>query len=141
MLIWYANIPEETVYFKQRVHGPYKGIFFINLIVGFIAPLLILMRRAAKRNYTLVAVMACVIIFIHWVDFFQMTQPGVVNNYHHNHHDVKGDHFNPVLSWFEFGIALGFIGTIMLVVGNALAKAPLLAKNHPFTKESIIHHT
>jgi hypothetical protein len=136
MLIWYANIPEETVYFKQRVQGPYRGIFFLNLIVGFIAPLLILMRRGSKRNYSLVAVMACVIIFIHWVDFFQMTQPGVVNNVHH-----KGDDFAPVISWYEYGLAIGFVGAIMMIVGNALAKAPLLAKNHPFTKESVVHHT
>ena len=43
MLIWYANIPEETVYFKHRVQGPYKGIFFLNLIINVICPLLILM--------------------------------------------------------------------------------------------------
>jgi hypothetical protein len=29
----------------------------------------------------------------------------------------------------------------MFVTGRALAKAPLLAKNHPFVKESLIHHT
>lgn len=136
MLIWYANIPEETVYFKQRSQGPYRGIFFLNLIINFLAPLLILMRRGAKRNYTLITVMACVIIFGHWVDFFQMVQPGIVNNAHH-----AGKHITPTLSWFEFGIGIGFVGGLMLIVGNALTKAPLLAKNHPFTKESVIHHT
>jgi hypothetical protein len=136
MLIWYANIPEETVYFKQRVHGPYRGIFFFNLIINFIAPLLILMKRGAKRNYMLLAVMAFVIIFGHWLDFFQMVQPGVVNNVHHN-----GGHMTPSLNWFDFGTAFFFIGLIMWQTGKALAAAPLLAKNHPFTKESIIHHT
>jgi hypothetical protein len=136
MLIWYANIPEETVYFKQRVQGPYKGIFFLNLIINFLAPLLILMRRSSKRNYMLLTIMACVIIFGHWVDFFQMVQPGIVNNAHH-----AGKHVLPTLSWFEFGIAAGFVGLLMYLVGNALTKAPMLAKNHPFTKESVIHHT
>jgi hypothetical protein len=41
MLIWYANIPEETVYFKIRVQGPYRGVFFFNLIINFLAPLLL----------------------------------------------------------------------------------------------------
>jgi hypothetical protein len=136
MLIWYANMPEETVYFKQRVQGPYKGIFFLNLIVNFLAPLLILMKRGAKRNYMLITVMACVIIFGHWIDFLQMTQPGVVNNVHHN-----GGHMEPGLGWFEFGTALFFVGLIMYQTGLALTKAPLLAKNHPFTNESVIHHT
>jgi hypothetical protein len=136
MLIWYANIPEETVYFKQRVQGEYRGIFFFNLIINFIAPLLILMKRGSKRNYMLITIMACVIIFGHWMDFFQMVQPGIVNNAHHAH-----KHITPTLSWFEFGIALGFVGIIMWYTGRSLSRAPLLAKNHPFTKESVIHHT
>lgn len=68
MLIWYSNQPEETIYFKHRVQGPYKGIFFLNLIINFLCPLLILMKKAAKRNYTLVTFMAILIIFGHWID-------------------------------------------------------------------------
>jgi hypothetical protein len=136
MLIWYANISEETIYFKQRSQGPYRGIFFLNLIVNFLTPLLILMRRGAKRNYMLITIMACIIIFGHWVDYFQMVQPGIVNNAKHYGVIIK-----PVLGWFEFGIGAGFVGLLMYLVGNALTKAPLLAVNHPFTKESVIHHT
>jgi len=29
----------------------------------------------------------------------------------------------------------------MFLTGRALARAPLIARNHPFLKESIIHHT
>jgi hypothetical protein len=42
---------------------------------------------------------------------------------------------------YDFGVALFFVGLILFVVGRALTKAPLLAKNHPFVKESLIHHT
>ncbi|MEO7768669.1 MAG: quinol:cytochrome C oxidoreductase, partial [Ferruginibacter sp.] len=47
MLIWYANIPEETGYFKIRVgeHSPFRGIFFLNLILNFVCPLLIFMKK------------------------------------------------------------------------------------------------
>src|SRR6478609_4353982 len=128
MLIWYANIPEETVYFKHRVQGPYKGVFFLNLIINFICPLLIFMKKSPKRNWTLVTFMAVLIIFGHWIDFYQMVMPGT----------VKG---NPHLSWFEFGIPLGFVGLIMWGVGRYLSKVSLTPKNHPFLKESIIHHT
>jgi hypothetical protein len=41
----------------------------------------------------------------------------------------------------DFGIALGFVGLIMFVTVRSLAKWPLIAKNNPFLKESIIHHT
>lgn len=128
MLIWYANIPEETTYFKPRAQGIYSGIFWLMFIINFLAPLLILMRRGAKRNYTTVTFMALLIIFGHWLDFFQMVFPG------HQKDKV------PMMLW-DFGVALGFVGLIMFLTGRALSKSPLLAKNHPFIKESVIHHT
>ncbi|RXK80980.1 quinol:cytochrome C oxidoreductase [Filimonas effusa] len=128
MLIWYANIPEETVYFKHRVQGPYKWVFFLNLILNFICPLLILMKRGAKRNYTLITFMAVLIIFGHWIDFFQMVM-GSVSKEH------------VTLGWLDFGIAALFIGILILMVGKALASKPLVPKYHPFLKESVIHHT
>ena len=134
MLIWYSNQPEETVYFQPRLHGAYRGIFFLNLIINFLAPLLILMKRGSKRNYTVVTFMAVVLIFGHWLDFYQMIMPGPLKE------DVNGG--NTIgLFIFDMGVAAGFIGLVMLVVGNKLTKASLLPKNHPFVKESIIHHT
>ncbi len=128
MLIWYANIPEETGYFKIRVQGPYRGIFFLNLVLNFVCPLLIFMKKSPKRNWTLVTFMAVLIIFGHWIDFWQMVMPGTM-----------GDHAE--MMPFEFGIAALFIGIIMWRVGIYLSKYPLTAKNHPFLKESMIHHT
>lgn len=128
MLIWYANIPEETIYFQPRAHGIYKGIFWMMFIINFIAPLLILMRRSAKRNYGTITFMALVIIFGHWLDFYQMVFPA-----------VSPDKVPNII--YDLGVALGFVGLIMYFTGRALAKAPLLARNHPFVKESLIHHT
>jgi len=45
------------------------------------------------------------------------------------------------LMLYDFGVGLGFVGLIMFVTGRALSRAPMLAKNHPLIKESIIHHT
>jgi hypothetical protein len=128
MLIWYANIPEETVYFQPRAHGIYKGIFWLMFIINFIAPLLIMMSRDAKRNYGTITFMAILIIFGHWLDFYQMVMPAV----------SPGKVPNII---YDLGVAAGFVGLIMFVVGKALGRAPLLAKNHPFVKESLIHHT
>lgn len=133
MLIWYSNQPEETKYFVDRIGtatepGAYKGIFFFNLIVNFIAPLLILMKKSTKRNYATLTFMAVILIFGHWIDFYQMVMPGTVREH-------------AGLSFFEFGIAALFVGIIMWSVGKYLSKYPTTAKNHPFLKESIIHHT
>lgn len=128
MLIWYANIPEETVYFKPRMQGAYRAIFFLNLIINFAVPFLLLMRRGSKRNFTTIAVLAVLIIMGHWVDFYQMVMPGTL----HEHYS---------LGWFEFGILALYGGLIMLFVGKGLTKKPLVAMHHPFIKESTIHHT
>lgn len=128
MLIWYANIPEETIYFKPRMQGAYRGIFFLNLIINFVLPFLLLMRRGSKRNYTTMTFVAVLIILGHWVDFYQMVMPGTM----HEHYS---------LGWFEFGILIFYAGLIMYFVGRGLSKKPLLAVHHPFVKESLIHHT
>jgi hypothetical protein len=128
MLIWYANIPEETVYFKPRTEGPYAGVFWLSFIINFLAPFLILMRRSSKRNYSTVTIMALIIIFGHWLDFYQMVFASVAK-----------EHVE--MNLFDFGIALGFVGIIMFVASRVLSKYPLVARNHPFMKESIIHHT
>jgi hypothetical protein len=132
MLTWYANISEETIYFKPRFEngGAYQGIFYLNLIINFVCPLLIYMKRSSKRNYATLTFMSVLLVFGHWLDFYQMVFPG---------RHISPDHVP--MNLFDFGIALGFVGLIMWQTGRVLSKFPLLAKNHPFLKESIIHHT
>jgi hypothetical protein len=128
MLIWYANIPEETVYFKPRAEGLYSPVFWTMMVINFIFPLLIFMSRDSKRSYTIVTFVSLFIIFGHWLDFYQMIFPGVSPN--------KA----PSLI-LDLGVALGFAGIIMYFTGLTLRKHPIEAKNHPFVKESVIHHT
>lgn len=128
MLIWYANISEETIYFKARFEGVYAGIFYLSLIINFLAPLLIYMKRGSKRNWATVTFMSVLLIFGHWLDIYQAVFAGPYPNH-------------VPMNLFDFGVALGFIGLIMWQTARVLSKFPLLAKNHPFMKESIIHHT
>jgi hypothetical protein len=126
MLIWYANIPEETTYFKMRMQGPYAFFFWANLILNFVMPVLILMSTPSKRNYFTVVFMAMSIIFGHWIDFYVMTMPGPLQQDWH-------------LSWYELGIPCGFAGILILAVSRTLSKANLIPTNHPFLKETLIH--
>ena len=139
MLIWYSNQPEETEYFIDRLGipgkpGPFKGIFLLNLLINFLAPLLILMKRGSKRNYTVVTLMAVVIIFGHWLDFYQMITPGPLKE--------LGQHSNSITHFlYSLGIGAGFLGLVIFLAARYLTKAPLLPKNHPLVKETVIHHT
>ncbi len=140
MLIWYSNQPEETVYFVERLgfggkgDGTFRGIFLLNLIINFVAPLLILMRRGSKRNYTVITLMAVIIIFGHWLDFYQMITPGPLKELGKESNTIG--HFV-----YSLGIGAGFLGLVIFLTGKYLTKAKLLPKNHPLVKESIIHHT
>lgn len=126
MLIWYANIPEETTYFMTRQHGPYSVLFYGGFIINFVMPVLILMSRPSKRNYFTVTCMALIIIFGHWLDFYQMMMPGPL-----------GAHWQ--IGWYELGIFAGFTGLLIFTVTRTLSKASLITHNNPLLKESVIH--
>ncbi|HXS35263.1 MAG TPA: hypothetical protein VN721_01070 [Flavipsychrobacter sp.] len=126
LLIWYGNIPEETVYFKMRQQGPYSIIFYAVFIIDFCMPILILMTRPSKRNYFTVTFMALIIIFGHWLDFYQMMIPGPMGEFWH-------------ISWYEMGIFAGFAGILIYTVSRTLAKADLIPHNNSFLKEAVVH--
>lgn len=128
MLIYYANIPEETVYFVQRrTVSPYSWIFFANLIVNFVLPFLLLMMRDSKRKIGMLKVVCPIIIVGHWLDYYLMVTPGV----------MKG---SGGLGLLEIGMGLIFLALFLLVTLSNLAKFPLVAKNDPMLKESLGHH-
>lgn len=126
MLIWYANIPEETIYFKIRMQGPYEIFYWTNIIVNFLAPVLILMSAPAKRNYFIVSVVAILILAGHWIDFYQIVMPGTVGENWH-------------IGWYELGILCGFIGLVIYLVSQKLKSTPQMVENHPYLKETVIH--
>jgi hypothetical protein len=126
MLIWYANVPDETVYFKLRQQGPYSIIFYSVFLINFVMPILILMSRPSKRNYFTVTFMAMIIIFGHWLDFFQMIMPGPLKENWH-------------INWYEIGIFMGFAGLLIFVVSRTLAKSSLVPANNILLKETVVH--
>ncbi|MEH3114051.1 quinol:cytochrome C oxidoreductase [Pedobacter terrae] len=126
LLIYYANMPEETVYFYKRFEY-YKFWFFLNLAMNFLAPVLLLMDRDNKRTDAKLLFVSIVVLLGHWVDYYQMIMPGAVEDGHNGFGIV------------EIGIALGFVGLFTFTVLSSLSKKPLIAKNHPLLQESLHH--
>ena len=126
MLIWYANIPEEVTYFITRIND-YTLPFWGAVVMNFVFPLLILINTDFKRVTWILVMAGVVILFGHYIDFFNMIMPATV-----------GDR------WFigvpEIGAVLFFLGLFLLVVFTALTKAPLLPKRNPFIEESKHFH-
>ena len=128
MLIWYTNIPEEIIYFQERLHDfGYMGLMWTVFFMNFAFPMILLMSRDAKRNYFFLTFVGAIIFVGHWLDVFMMVMPSTVNGHWH-------------LGWVEIGMALGFLGLMLFVVHRALTKAPLMIQKHPYMEETLHHH-
>jgi hypothetical protein len=77
MLIWYANIPEETAWLARRQqHG--WGVVGLVLVFGhFLAPFLALLSRTPKRRPRLLVLAAAWLVLMHAVDVYDLVVPEV----------------------------------------------------------------
>ena len=126
LLIWYANIPEETVYFYKRFEPEYLPWFWANIAINFVAPLLILMTRDSKRQMNTLMFVCIMLLVGHWLDYYMMIMPGTVAE-------------NRGFGFIEIGIAIGFAGLFTFTMLNSLSKRSLVPVHHPFLEESLHH--
>jgi hypothetical protein len=132
LLIYYANLPEESVYFYRRWEPQFKPWFWLNIVMNFVAPLLVLMMRDSKRIIGTLKVICVILIVGHWLDYFMMIMPGTVG---------PQEHWYQEIGWIEPGVFIGFAGLFVFLMLTALSKfKSLIAKNHPFLQESLHHH-
>jgi len=126
LLIWYANIPEETVYFFKRFEPEYLPWFWVNIFINFLAPILILMTRDAKRQTNTLMFVCIMLLCGHWLDYYMMIMPGTVNEHR-------------TFGIVEIGVAVGFAGLFTFLMLTQLSKRSLVPANHPFLDESLHH--
>lgn len=128
LLIYYANIPEETVYFIQRMStSQYSWIFYLNLILNFVLPFLLFMTRDSKRQLSMLKVVCPIVVVGHWFDFYNMVTPGVMK-------------FDGSFGLLEIGVGCIFFAAFLFVTLTSLSKMPLVGRNHPLLGESLHHH-
>ena len=161
MLIWYANIGEETIYFRER-YDNYPALFFGNLIINFLVPFFILMRNDTKRKFGSASFVAIIMVLGHWLDYFLMIKPGALITRNHalghgheadagatGHGEAGGhavEHVSNFVAGFtmpgllEIGTFIGFLGLFLYVALTILSKSSLVPKNDPYLDESVHHH-
>ncbi len=125
LLIWYSNIPEETVYFRLR-SGAWLPLFLLNPVINLAMPFVLLSAKS-KRNIPLVVGVCLLLIVGHWLDFFLMVMPSI---------SPEAPHFH----WIDFAISLGIASMFVLSIDRALRSRPLIPKGDPYLKESLAHH-
>ncbi|MDB0011565.1 quinol:cytochrome C oxidoreductase [Crocinitomicaceae bacterium] len=125
MLIWYANIGEEVVYYMTRIEH-YKFLYFGMFFINFAFPMLVLMSRDAKRHAGILSFVGVIILVGHWLDVYIMISAGSLGA-------------QAKIGFMEIGLALLGLGFFIRTILNNLTKAPLTPVNHPFLDESIHH--
>ncbi len=113
MLIWYANLPEETAYFLRRSTNGWQPYFLVLPLLKFAVPFLLLLPRDAKRNPIKLVPVAMLIIFAQFWELYVMVGPAMG-------HGAEAAHGR--LPWIELAATLGFLGLFTLVFGWSLGR-------------------
>ncbi len=126
MLIWYGNIPEETIYYAIRWEGQWKSLFWADMVINWFIPFAILMPKKPARRLKVVVPVIILLIAGQWIDLYLQIFPVVTGE----------NNFGII----EIGTFLGYTGLFTLIVTRALSAAPLVPKNHPYLGECLDHH-
>jgi hypothetical protein len=127
MLIWYANLPEETGYFLHRFDGSWLWVSIFLLVGKFLTPFLILLPRENKRNPTILFNVGIFMLVAQWIDILWMIQPEFFKD-------------GPRFFWIEAGTTIGFIGLFGFMITRFLSRNNVVAFRDPRLAEAVFHH-
>ena len=132
MLIWYANIPEETVYFIRRMENGWLPYLLLLPALKFVVPFLLLVPRESKRNPKLLVPVSLLILFAQFWELYVMVGPAVAH---------AGEAAPAHLPLIEFAATLGFVGLFVLVFGWFLARHDAVPLKDPSIQACLEYHT
>jgi hypothetical protein len=124
MLIWYGNIPEETIWFLHRWEGSWRTVSLVLVFCHFGIPFFILFPQSTKRNKGVMTVMTLWILVMHWIDIHWIVMP----TFH-----VEGFH----LSWMDPVTVIGIGGIFLFIFWKYFSSHPLVPVKDPDLKKSM----
>lgn len=126
-LIWYSNIPEETMWYAHR-QGSWETLGILLMVGHFVLPFLLLMPRTIKRNPVTLAVGAAWMLVMHFADLYYIVMPGSPQGHHG---------FHPAVS--DFLIWIGLVGFFVAILALAMKRSKLVPVGDPRLSESLAH--
>lgn len=141
MLIWYANVPEETVFYAYRLFSEWRWVSILLLVGHWVIPFVVLLSRWSKRIMPILVFFCVWQVLFHWLDLYWNVMP-------HYQWNVGPEGFGPLTGVHEahtIGFApvdltmwLAMAGALLLGVGAAM-KGNLLAIRDPRLAASLRH--
>lgn len=112
LLIWYANLPEETIWYRHRMVGSWLAISLAMPFIRFLIPFFILLCRPAKRSLTMIAAVAIWSILVEYVELYWIVMPTYFKN-------------GPQISWLDFATLAATLSICALVFWSRFRKNKL----------------
>jgi hypothetical protein len=128
MLIWYANIPEETHWFKDRMEGNWLNASLVLAAAHFVIPFFGLMSREIKRNKSTLRFWAVWILVVCWFDMYWLIAPNL-------HKEGMAIGAADILAWIGVaGLLSGYIllrtkDTVLIPTGDPRLSRSLSFQN------------
>ena len=123
-LIWYANIPEETIFYAKRARGSWLTVSKMLMWGHFGIPFLFLLSRHIKRRAGLLVLGSTWMLVMHFLDLYWLIMPI---------HYPDGVHF----SLLDLSTLLGIGGLFLAVIGWQLRRQALIPIRDPRLAESL----
>lgn len=123
-LIWYANIPEETIFYGQRWVGGWKTLSVALILLHFVLPFALLLSRAGKRSPRVLGVAAASVLVGHYLDLYWLVLP-----------ILDGGAAGPSL--IDLAGLLGPVGVLAWWVTGRVANEPLYPVRDPRLREAV----
>jgi hypothetical protein len=127
LLIYYANIPEETLWFYHRMEGSWAFVTYMLLICRFVIPFIVLLNRDSKHHYKLLVFVSVLVIVMHVIEIHWIVMPVF------NHGGVS-------LSWLDFATFIGLGGIFMGLFFQRFKNHNIVPVNDPKLGESLSKH-
>ncbi|MBL7686331.1 MAG: molybdopterin oxidoreductase [Deltaproteobacteria bacterium] len=126
MLIWYANLPEETPYMITRTMGAWKSISIALAVGKFVIPFFLLIGKWAKKWQNYLYALTFWFLAAQWLDIYWMVFPTFYKT--------------PIFGLTEVLMFFGFAGIFFFCVGNFLSKVTVVPIKDPRIEECLAHH-
>jgi len=133
ILIWYANIPEETEFYMVRVEGGWQYVSYSLPLLHFFAPFFFLLSRHVKRNRQLLAIACVWVLAMYLVDLYWLVMPNF-GTHGEGHHEA-----HLAISYLDVSAIVGMAGAFLGVFGYFLNKNKTVCINDPRLPESLAH--
>ncbi|MDA1194185.1 MAG: quinol:cytochrome C oxidoreductase [Planctomycetota bacterium] len=124
MLIWYANMPEETIYYTKRLSNGWAGVTVALAFVRFVIPFLFLLSRQVKTDERKLGMISIFILFGQLFDLYWLVMP--------NSFGEAGPGFGIP----ELGPVLFFCGVLLVAYGRFVRRHPVVAMGDPHFEAS-----